>query len=404
MPTQFRYKATGADGVTQTGVIAAESTDKVVEYLSNRNLMPVQISRSRTSQAFSALGFFKGADYEQLIMFTNNLATMYRAGIPLLRILSLIKIGPENSRFNHAIQQIRYSIQSGQSLSQAMSEFDNIFSKVYISGVAAGEESGRLDNILDELALMLEREMELSRLLKSGIRYPIIVLSVIALAFVVIMGYVVPKFIAFYDSFGAHLPLPTQILIATSNFFTQYWAVLLGVAIVLVIGFKKLVSNEKGRLWVDDRLLKLPVFGMLIIKGNIARFSMMFHILFISGLPIIKTLRILKDSVKNARIGQEIRKLEELFHRGSETNLLTEEFEYFPQMAKQMMAIGLESGSLDKMLEEIGKHYSKEVQYTSRHLTAILEPILTLVVSVFVLVLALAIFLPMWNLINVFKG
>ncbi|MCK4573937.1 MAG: type II secretion system F family protein [candidate division Zixibacteria bacterium] len=404
MPTQFKYKAIGGDGTTHTGVIAAENNEKVVEYLASRDLMPVSISHARARQAFSALGFFKGSDYEDLIMFTNNLATMYRAGIPLLRILSLIKIGPENSRFNHAIQQIRYSVQSGQSLSQAMGEFDHIFSKVYINGVAAGEESGRLDNILEELAVMLEKELELSRLLKSGIRYPIIVISVIALAFVVIMGYVVPKFVAFYDSFGADLPLPTKILIGTSNFFTEYWAVLLGAVAVIVIGFKKLVANEAGKLWVDEQLLKLPVFGQLIIKGNIARFSMMFHILFVSGLPIIKALRILNDSVKNSRIGLEIKKLEELFHRGSEANLLTAEFAYFPQMAKQMMAIGLESGSLDNMLSEIGSHYSKEVQYTSRHLTAILEPLLTLVVSVFVLILALAIFLPMWNLIKVFNS
>lgn len=403
MPIQFRYKAVGDDGVIKSGDISAENDEQVVEFLAGRSLRPISVAPTTARQAFSLMGFFKGSDYEDLIVFTNQLATMYRAGIPILKILSMIRIGDEGSRFNHAIRQIRYNVQSGYSLSQAMREYDHIFTNVYINGVEAGEESGKLDEILSELSAMLEQELELTRQIKSGTRYPMIIISVIVLAFIVIMTFVVPKFISFFDSFGAELPLPTKMLIATSNFFTQYWAVVLGVAISVWIGFKKLVANENGKLWVDRKMLQMPVFGPLIIKGNVARFSMMFHILFISGLPITKALKVLIESVKNSAMGLEIKHLEDLFHRGSETELLTEKFDYFPDMAKQMISIGLESGSLDKMLYELGQHYTKEVQYTSRHLTAILEPLLTLVVTGFVLILALAIFLPMWNLIEVFK-
>ncbi len=404
MPTQFKYKALAADGSTKKGIMTADNPDQVAEFLSSQQFVPVKISPAREKRVFSFSGFINRADYENLIMFTNNLATMYRSGIPLLRALTIIRIGPEDGRFNRAVQQIKYSVQSGKSLSEAMADFDDIFFRVYRNSIAAGEESGRLEDILDELASMMEKELELSRLIKSGLRYPIIVLIVIAIAFVVLMTYVIPQFVDFYSSFDTELPLPTKIFIGTSNFFTRYWAVILGALVAMGFLFKKLVSNEKGRLLVDRKLLKVPVFGELILKGNVARFAMMFRILFRAGLPIIQSLHILSDSVKNSMVSLEIKALEDMFRRGSDANLLEEEFEFLPDLAKQMISIGLETGALERMLGELGTFYGKEVQYTSRHLTAILEPILTLVVSVFVLIMALAIFLPMWNLIKVFNG
>lgn len=404
MPTQFKYKALAADGATKKGSLTAENVDQVAEYLSSQECVPVNISAVKEQSSFSFLGFTNRADYESLIMFTNNLATMYRSGIPLLRALSIIKVGQESGRFNRAIQQIRYSIQSGKSLSEAMAAHGDIFSRVYCNSIAAGEESGRLEDILEELSIMMEKEMELGRQIKSGLRYPLIVIIVIAIAFIVLMTYVIPRFVDFYGAFGAELPMATKILIGTSNFITKYWAILLGAVAVLGIGFKKLVGNEKGKQWIDTRLLKLPILGELVLKGNVARFSMMFRILFRSGLPIVQSLHILADSVKNSMVRLEVKRLEEMFRRGSDAGLMEEEFEFLPDLARQMMAIGLETGALERMLGELGNHYSKEVQYTSRHLTSILEPVLTFVVAIFVLIMALAIFLPMWNLIQVFKG
>ncbi|HKK20329.1 MAG TPA: type II secretion system F family protein [candidate division Zixibacteria bacterium] len=404
MPTRYKYKALDDTGKFQQGVVIAETPEQVVDQLNSHELVPVSVSKCSERNALSLLGFIRGTDYDNLILFTNNLSTMYRSGIPLLRALSIIKIGPEGSRFNQAIQQIRFSVQSGKSLSQAMAEYPDLFSKVYLNSIAAGEESGKLEEILDEMSSMLEKEMEISRLLKSGLRYPMIVISVIILGFVVLMTYVIPKFVAFYSSFHAQLPLPTRVMIALSSLFTTYWPILLISLIAVIFAIKQLLANPKGRLMVDTQLLKLPIFGGLIAKGNVARFSLMFRILFKAGLPIIKCLEILADSVKNSRMTQEIKKIEDIFKRGAESELSTEQFTFFPDMARQMIAIGLESGSLENMLDEVGTHYSKEVQYTSRQLTAILEPILTLVVSVFVLMMALAIFLPMWNLIKVFNG
>ncbi len=403
MPEQYRYRAASLDGRIENGAISAENNEQVLEYLSERKLTPIAVIHSPRKKSFSFFGFFKGVDYENLILFTNSLSTMIRAGLPLLRALKVIKIGPSEGKYNQAIRQIRYSLQAGKSLSESMSEYEEIFSKVYISSIKAGEESGQLDSILDELAVILEQDMELSRQIKSGVRYPLLVIGALAVAFIVVMGFVVPRFTEFYGAFGADLPLPTRIMINTSNFITNYWYVVAALGALLYFGIKKLVSMPKGKLWVDAKILKLPVLGELIIKGNVARFSYMFKILFKSGLPIVKSLEILADSVKNSQISREIQHLADLMREGREASITQGEFKHLPEVSLQMIAIGLESGSLEKMLRELGNHYSKEVQYTSRHLTAILEPILTFVLGGFVLLLALAILLPMWNLIKVFQ-
>jgi type II secretory pathway component PulF len=209
---------------------------------------------------------------------------------------------------------------------------------------------------------------------------------------------------SFYSAFNAELPLPTRIIIASSDFVTGYWPALLAVAIAAVLGFKALVRRKEGRLWIDTLILRIPVLGEMIIKGNVARFSLMFRIMVSSGLTIVRSVDILAQTVKNSAIGLEIEKLGELFRRGQEPDISSGQFRFFPDQALHMLAVGLESGNLEAMLQEIGEHYTKQVIYTSRQLTSIIEPILTLVMGIFVLVLALAVFLPMWNLIKVFQG
>ena len=404
MLIQFKYEAVAEDGSLQTGVITAETAEKTAELLAEDHLLPIRVERLRPGRINTILGFFKRTYYEDLITFTNNLTTLSRAGIPILKSLSLIKIGSATSRFNAALTQIRFQMQSGQSLSRAMSECPDVFPRVYVSAVAAGEESGHLDDVLEQLSATLEKELTLSRQIKSGITYPVMVISTLLAAFVVMMIYVVPKFTAFYSAFEAELPLPTRILTGLSDFAIQYWPILVAIIIIGIFGFKKLTSFPWGQRWVDRILLRIPVVGDLIIKGNVARFSMLMSILFQAGIPIVRTMELLREAVKNSIISLEIARMETIFAEGREEALTKEEFEFFPETALQMIKIGLESGTLDQILEELGRHFSKEVSYTTRQLTSILEPVLTFVLGIFVLVLALAIFLPMWNLINVFRG
>lgn len=404
MPSQYKYQAVTGAGIPRQGVVSAQTADQVEEFLTSQQLIPIKISLVGESRTSSLIKMMQGSDYERLIAFTNQLATLYRAGIPLLRALSLIKIPSAGNRFNTVIERIRSSVQAGKPLSDAMSKFPDIFSPVYVAGVMAGEESGKLEQTLDELSAMLEQEMEIGRNLKTATRYPIIVMAVILAAITVVMTWVIPKFVTFYGAFNADLPLPTRILIGMSNFATHYWPIVLGMLVAIVFGTKKFLSDERGKMWFDRKLLRLPVIGDMVIKSNIARFALMFKILFRSGIPIVKSIELLTSTVKNAAMVEEVRKLQDLFRKGQDLSLKLGQFVYFPELALQLISVGLESGSLDKMLDEVGRHYAKEVQYRARHLTSLLEPLLTLVLGAFVLLLALAIFLPMWNLIKVFRG
>lgn len=387
-----------------SGVITAVDDYHVEEYLAEQELRPVSITKIRERKPFSLFGFLNSNQTEDLIMITNGLATMQRAGVPMIKGLSLIKAGARSSRLIDALDRIRMEVQGGRSLSDAFSDFEDIFSPVYVAAVAAGEESGHLDETLEELSLMLERDLELSRQIKLAVRYPAIVMIVMIAAFFIVMSMVVPRFVEFFDAFGAELPFATRMLIGLSDFVTGSWYLVVGLIGIMAYGYKRVVDSESGRLWLDQRLLKLPGIGPIVTKGNVARFALMFRILFMAGIPLIRTLDILARVVKNSEISREIRLLGELFRKGREMGSITHKFKALPELALNMMSIGMESGSLERMTEEISKHYTKEVLYRSKQLTSIIEPILTIVLGVFVLVMALAIFLPMWGLIKVFQG
>lgn len=404
MPKAFSYTARTLDGEKQSGLIQAEDSTRVAAILSEQQLIPTEIKEERVYRRIGLFGFMKSRLYEELIIFTRNLSTLYRAGIPILKALSAIKIGEERGYFNMAIRRIREQVQSGKALSEAMADFPKIFPTVYVASITAGEQSGKLDQILDALGAMLEKDLELNRQLKSSTRYPVAVVTAIVAAFSILITFVIPRFVEFYAKMGATLPLPTRMLLWLNQFATGYWLPILGAALVMVLLVRKIHSTPQGRLFFDVRLLKLPVFGDLIIKGNIARFSYIFQLLLSSGIPVVRALEMLSEVVKNAQLTSEIKSMALSFREGRELSSLVTELKFFPEMALEMIKIGLESGSLEKMLNEVANHYNREVEYKSRHLTALLEPILTVVLGFFVLIVALAIFLPMWNLIQVFRG
>ena len=404
MSSTFRYKARTFDGEESTGVIHAESSSRAANILAEKSLIPIEIKAESTVAKPGLFGFLKSRLYEDLILFTRNLSTLYSAGIPLLRALQIIKIGPANSHFNRALSSIREAVRAGVPLSNAMQNYTTLFPKIYISAIAAGELSGKLDLILDSLGDMLEMEMDLTRQLKTSLRYPLIVVTAIGLAFIVLITFVIPRFVSFYAESGTELPLPTQIFIWLNQAITNYWYFVIGGAAIIAVVLYKIYSTPGGRLYFDIRALTLPVFGNLIIKGNVARFSNILKILYQSGIPLVSSLDILSGVVKNAQLSKEIEFLAESFREGRELDPESPELRFFPDMSLHLMSVGLESGSLDTMLEQISRHYTKDVSYTSRQIVSILEPILTVILGAFILLVALAIFLPMWNLIQAFRG
>ncbi len=387
-----------------TGTIQAEDARRVAAILAEQQLVPTRITAQKSDDRPGLFGFMKGRLYEDLIIFTRSLSTLYHAGIPILNALAMIRVGDSKSYFNTALKNIRDRVQAGRSLSESMEEFPQIFPSIYSATVAAGEVSGQLDTILDSLAEMLERDMELNRQIKSSTRYPLAVVGAIMGAFVVLITFVIPRFMTFYSKMGASLPLPTKLLIWVNQFVTGYWIIVVAAAGISFFIIRKIYSTPSGKLSFDRGFLRLPVFGDLIVKGNIARFSYIFQILLASGIPIVRSLEMLSNVIKNSQLKSEIDQMADSFREGRELTSLIKDLEFFPEMALRMMQVGMESGSMELMLHETASHYSKEVDYKSRHLTSLLEPILTVVLGVFVLIVALAIFLPMWNLIQVFRG
>nr|MBN2277688.1 type II secretion system F family protein [candidate division Zixibacteria bacterium] len=404
MSKTFTYTARTHDGQRQTGSVQADDSKHVAAILARKQLIPTRIKLKRNTEKAGLFGFMKSHRYEDLILFTRNLGTLYRAGIPILQALAIIKIGDEKSYFNKALAKIRSNINSGRSLADSMAEFPDIFPKIYIASIAAGEQSGTLEQIMESLGNMLEKDLALNRQIKSSIRYPIFIVAAITGAFVVLISFVIPRFINFYSKMGAELPLPTRMLIWINQTISHYWIPAMAMAVILFFLFRKIRSTPGGKHFLDMKILTLPIFGDLIVKGNVARFSYIFQVLLKSGMPVVRTLDMLSGVVKNSQLTMEIKSMADSFREGRELSSLGNKLTFFPEMAIHMIRVGLESGSLESMLEEVSNHYSKEVDYKSRHLTAVLEPILTIVLGGFVLIVALAIFLPMWNLIQVFKG
>ncbi len=404
MSKTFSYTARTLDGKKRTGIIQAEDTERVAAILSEQQLIPTEIKPRKPLEKRGLFGLMISRAFEELIIFTRNLATLYRSGIPILRALSIIKIGDGNSYFNQAVKKIREGVQSGRSLSDSMADFPKLFPQIYTASIAAGEFSGKLDLVLDSLGVMLEKDLELNRQIKASLRYPIMVVSAITAAFFVLLLFVIPRFMHFYSMMGADLPLPTRFIIWLNHFVTGYAVFIIAGIVALIFLLRKIYLTRAGRAFFDMRFLRMPVFGDLIIKGSIARLSYMFQILIKSGLPIVRSLEMLADVIKNSVLSNEIRYLSEIFREGKESYILSSKMVYFPEMALQMIMVGLESGALESMLTEIANHYSKEVDYKSRQLASLLEPFLTVALGAFVLIIALAIFMPMWNLIQLFRG
>ena len=400
----WTYAARDHSGRQIKGEIEGESKPQVLRSISEQGLIPTQVEKRREKITIaSIIGNFGSANRERLIIFTKKLKTLHRAGIPILRALSIMERGADDPKFREEIKGMREDMQSGLPLSKALGRYPHRFPPMFVASVAAGEASGTLDEVLDQLSTLIEKEMILARQLKSAVRYPAMVIFAVMAAIFVIMSFVLPRFMGLYSRFGAELPLPTRVIISVSHFFAGYWYVILAAVVLLLLALKRFVSTEQGRLKWDEFVLRIPIFGDLIVKANIARFSSMLKILFHSGVPIIACMNILKETATNKKIAEEIGHMSESFERGREIGVDPEKYRYFPNMALEMHQVGLESGSIESIMGELSVHYEMELEYKSRHMTALLEPILTVVIGAVVLVLALSIFLPMWNLIKVFK-
>lgn len=396
---EYQYRAINGEGQVIQDVLEAPNIAIVADRLDNWGYVPLKIKKAKKG----GIKLFDNGEkvkVDDVVLFTRQLHTLLKAGVPLLSCLEALMEQGGKNRLRNIVQDIYLSIESGSSFSDALSKHPTIFPKLYISSVRAGELSGQLDEVLGRMAGVLEHEKNTRDKIKSAMRYPIIVVIALIIAFVVLIVLVVPKFAAMFTQLGAQLPLPTRMLIALSEILQHdLHLIVLGIGAV-VYGFKKYIKTKKGHLWWDTTKLKIPIFGDLIMKNALSRFSKMFETLNRSGLPILQTLEILSETVGNEKIGQEIQKISLGVQRGEGIARPMKRSNIFPTMVVRMISIGEQTGSIEDMLTTISNHYDLEVNYAIKNMTDMIEPLLTVVLGAFILFLALSIFLPMWNIMS----
>lgn len=395
----FEYKAIDENGKRITGTMEASYSQAVTEFLSKQNYMPLKISEKKQNNINFKL-FKKKVKKEDIIMFTKQLVTLLKAGVPIISCLEAITAQTDNPLLKETIEGIKDDLEAGNNFSSALSKFPDSFDGLYVNSVKAGEAGGVLDQVLLRIGGLMDYEEKIKAKIKGAIRYPIFVVIAILIGFSLMMILVVPKFVNIFAKANLQLPLPTRILLGLSNILQHYWYLIFGIGLAAGIGIVFYVRTPKGRLLWDRIRLKLPVFGNLFLKTAMSRFAHMFETLNKSGLPILQTMDIVSKTIGNVHIGNELEKVGQGIEKGKGISIPLQESKLFPPLVVRMIAVGEQSGSLDEMLKNVSEHYDSEVNYLVDNLVGLIEPILTVTVGAMILLLALGILLPMWDMMQ----
>ena len=402
---RYNYQAINENGETVSGNLDAESLDAVNHILNSRNLIPSKItekSKSAESPLTSLLGMNK-VSVMDLIMFTKQFHSMLIAGIPMLRILSILEDQTENAALKNTISKIIQDINQGASLSDAMSKYPKIFSPLYCDMIKAGEISGSVPIVLDRLLYIIEHEAKMKADIKSAVRYPLMVLVALGIAFVVLLTFVIPTFAAVFTSAGIELPLPTRVCMFLYAFLAKYWYIILGVIAVTVFALASYFKTSNGRFVRDSIMLELPILGPVFKKAALSRFASIFAILQTSGVPIMQALNILSATMGNEALTRSFEHIRERIKEGTGIAAPLKTAKYFTPMIVDMVAIGEESGNIDEMMRAVAKHYDDEVEYAIKGFSDAIGPILIVGLAAIVGFFAMAIFFPMWDLTKMVK-
>lgn len=400
----FSYRARNRAGALVTGKFEAVTMTAAEANLDKMGLIPISVRPAKKAFEFPDINLlFQTISQQDIILFSRQLSTLFSAGIPLTRALFTLEMQLSSKKLISVVKTVREDVEGGATFANALKKHPRVFDETYYSMVEAGEAGGILDNILERLAGMKERLSEINSKVKSATLYPKIVVGAIFVAVAILMTFVVPRFAKLYSSFNVPLPLPTRILIAISNFFTSYWYLAVVAVIIPIVLFKWWTKTDAGHYTWDKWKLKIPVFGPFSQKATMSRFARVFGALYKSGLPILQSLDIVSRVTDNRRISKAVKDIENDIKAGKSLSELMEKSRLFPPLVVQMAHVGEETGALDEMLEKVAQYYDQEVDSTIRNLTTTLEPMLLGVIFGMVLFLALAIFLPMWDIVNIVK-
>ncbi|WP_301100626.1 type II secretion system F family protein [Propionivibrio sp.] len=402
MPT-FAYKGRRAGGELVEGVLDGVSASAIVDLLRDQGLTPVDIREAKASSTRPGFGlndalFRQKVSHIDLLLFSRQMHTLLKSGVPILRALNGLQDAAINPSMKSVIGEVRESLEGGRELSQALAKHPHVFSAFYLSMVRVGESTGMLEDIFFRLFEHLEFERFMREQVKSALRYPSFVVVTMAIAIVIVNVFVIPKFAEVFSKFGAELPLMTRMLLGFSNFMLAYWPALLAGAVGGVLAFRAWVGTADGRHSWDRMSLKIPIAGKILHKAALSRFARSFSLGIRSGVPVMQALSNSAQTVDNLYVARRVDSMRESVERGESLLRSAIDSGVFTPIVLQMVAVGEESGAVDDMMDEIGDMYRQEVEYGLKTLGQQIEPILIVMLGIMVLILALGIFLPMWDL------
>ncbi|MEI6268588.1 MAG: type II secretion system F family protein [Methylococcaceae bacterium] len=398
----FKYSARSDTGQQVIKVIQAENTQAVADIIRRQGLIPVTITPvvvgTDIIERFNQWQALKSLNLGDLVIFSRQMYSLTKAGVPLFRAIRCLTESTRNIALVATLNDVANRLEGGSPLSQAMMQHKKVFNSLFISIIHVGEVSGGLDMAFLQISNYLEREKKIQSSIKSALRYPSMVLAAISIAMVIINIYVIPSFKGTFDSLHAELPWQTKLLMSISSFTVSYWLYLLTGALLLTGLIIKYINTVKGRLHWDWLMLHLPVVGSLVQRSSMERFSRSFAMTLSTGVPLTQGLAIVSTAIGNRYITSKLDQMRIGIERGDTISRMAKSTGLFTPLVVQMIAVGEETGNISDMLLEVADFYEMEVDAALENLTSAIEPILIVVIGMMVLVLALGIFLPMWDL------
>ncbi len=392
----YSYTAKDQNGQTVKGVLNADDMDHLYHQLSQKGAFLIK-ARPRTRLSDIT---FERITRKDLISFTVHLSTIFSASIPLDVGLKDVADQTEKEKFRRIIEDVAKNVSEGAALSDALNKHPRVFSELYVNMIAAGEAGGNVEEVLNDLIDFIGWQDDLAADVKQALVYPLVILGAGILLIFFLLAFVLPRFLFVFQKAKVVLPLPTRILLFVSSFFAEYWLFIAAGMISAFFLFRFVMSTERGRYFIDSVKLKLPVFGSLIRKIALSRFSHYMGTLLKAGLDIIETLWVAERVIGNSVLARIIRNALVRVKEGESLSYCLEQSGEFPPLIIRMLAIGEKTSSLEMTLEKVSKHYDKEVPYTIKKIFSLLEPLLIIFLGLIVVGIALSMFLPMYQMIR----
>lgn len=399
----YEYSARTKDGQIQRGEMEADSRTKIVESLQSRGLIVVKVEEKVSVLSSLSEINIGGVPIDEKVVFMRQLATMISAGLPLTQSLEILAAQAQNPLFKRTLTEVLSDVEGGSGLADSFKKHPKVFDNIVLNLIKAGEDSGKLEEIFLRLADELEHQRDFQNKVQSAMIYPVIIFVTVFIVVALVMVFMIPTMSDIFAEFGSDLPAITKVLIAMSNFVRNYWWVVIILLTGGGVGLKYYIDTPAGRDVFDRIKLKIPIFGNLSTKIELAQFTQTMHLLVASGIPILDALDLVSSSLGNVHFQKAVKNAEKEVEKGSSLAIPISRAEEFPLIVSQMIGVGEETGKLDNVLDKMAEYYGSEVDIMTENLSSIIEPVMLVIMGVIVAFVAIAVYMPMFSLANVIQ-